>query len=177
MDLINLSQLEFLTKLGMQEDTVDILGTKFSFRTLTVDESTQSFEAPAKEKYEDEIAKFNAMRIEVLSKAITKINNLTIPENFRDRLKIMLKKSQQVALNKLFDAYAKLVEKQDQKFQDAEKSVKEQAPPMPPDNIEHLTTQTLETVVKPETQPIMSDAPADEPISIVNPNQLFGKKQ
>ena len=177
--LLNIKQLEFLTKLGMEEDTVEILGTQFTFKTLTVDENTQSFETPTREKYEDDIAKFNAMRIEVLSRAIVKVNNLVIPPDFKERMKEMLKRSQQLTLNKLFEVYQNLVNKQDKKFGVATENLNSQLPnntvnmntnaPTPPPNI---------PVPPPQIQvAVLPSPPADEPVDIVSPSNLMGPKK
>ena len=101
--LLNIGQLEFLTRLGREEDTVEILGTKFSFKTLTVEESTNAFEAPNKQNFKDDLAKFNAFRIEVLTRAVLKINELIIPDTMREKVKALLQRSQQAIINKLFD--------------------------------------------------------------------------
>lgn len=170
--LLNIKQLEFLTKLGREEDTVDLMGTKVTFRTLTVDENTQSFEAPTKEKYEDDIARFNAMRIEVLSRAIIKVDNYPVTPDFKGRMKELLKNSQQLTLNKLFEVYQELVKKQEEKFNNAsnkiEGQVPNEAPPPPP--------QPPPAVSMPLPRPTAAQA-ADEPVDIVNPDNLLGPKR
>lgn len=178
--LINIAQLDFLTKLGREEDTIEILGTKFAFRTLTVDENTQSFETPTKEQYQDDIAKFNAMRIEVLSRAITRINNLVIPDSMRLRVKEILKKAQQLTLNKLFDAYQNLVKKQEDKFKNANEKLDDQVP----ETGSGQTTPTLINMPPPPaieiaapekmTQNLEND---EESTNIVDPSSLMGPKK
>lgn len=172
-ELLNIRQLEFLTKLGAEETTIDILGTKFRFRTLNVEENTQAFELPTKEKYEDDIAKFNAMRVEILSRAVISINEYEIPENFRDQLRMILKRMQQGALNKLFAAYQELVGKQETRLSHAEK----QAIAGTAAQVVELPTSTEEKEEKPAEEPVerpKKTGAVNIAVDMVDPGDLAG---
>jgi len=183
--LININQLEFLTQLGREQETVNILGTTFTFQTLTVDENTEAFETPSKENYIDDIAKFNAMRIEILSRAIVGINNIAIPEKMKGNVKKLLKRSQQAALNKLFESYQSLVSRQEKNISDAEAGIK---PPGQIDRMAAVVPAPPATVLVPELAPEAPPAPPENsekqpeepegPVNIaldsVNPSNLMG---
>lgn len=194
--LLNIGQLEFLTRLGREEETVDILGTKFFFKTLTVEESTQAFEAPVKQNFKDDLAKFNAFRIEVLTKAILQINTLVIPDHMRDKVKALLQRSQQVVINKLFDAYQELLDKQGKKFTTAESDVEKQVPaasvpiaenvtspiaPRPPATVVNWPTTPPavqeQTPTRIESLSQTEEEPDESETNIIDPSTLMGPKK
>lgn len=177
MELLNIHQLEFLTKLGMEEDTTEVMGIKFTLRTLTVEENNISYENPTKEYPEDGVARFNMMRIELLSRSITKINGSFVPENMHEKVKMILRKSQQLALNKLWDLYTQLVAKQAKKFEESEVALNEQVPPTPAD-VSPVVQMPAPPVQQEAKKPIVQNmGDSDQPINIVNPGNLMGQKK
>lgn len=179
-EFVNTKQLEFLMQLGQEEETVNILGTKFTFRTLTVDENSQAFENPSKENLMDETAKYNSMRIEVLARAIMRINDIAIPDTMKDKVKIILRRSQQAALNRLWACYVQLLERQDKKFKGEEEELDKQTPsgtvqmPRPPEAIAAPVPPPPAAPVAPPRRVVAMQEDEDGAVDLVNPNDLVG---
>jgi len=175
--LLNLNQLDFLLRLGCEEETVDLLGTKFMFRTLSVEDTTESFASSIKQTTEDGVPRLNALRLEVLSRAIVRINDLPITDTFRDRFKDKLKKMQQIALAKLFDEYQKLAKRQEDKFKTEDEDLEAQVPAQ----VSSASVVSITPQEEPETpsaEKMVKPSPkTDEPVNIINPQNILSPRK
>lgn len=100
--------LEDLIFVGQLEETFKMFGKTWKIRTLT---SEEQIEATASTAGYDNLARINALKIEILGYALTQIDNVEL--NDPEETVEFIKKLPTTVVNSLFAKYEELQDRQD----------------------------------------------------------------
>ncbi|MFW6014950.1 MAG: hypothetical protein ACOCRK_00770 [bacterium] len=107
-------ELQDLVFIGRIEETVKVLGKEWKMVTLNSDEHLGATNNSG--KYNDTLSRLYAMKIEFLSRAIKSVSG--IPFDDVDEAKEFLSEAQPTLVNRLYDKYEELQQKQNESLKD-----------------------------------------------------------
>lgn len=107
--------LEDLIFLGNIKEEVSLFGKKWVMETIN---SEQQLEVMSVTGNQDTLTRIYAIKIEILARAIKSVDDVLLSD-LEENLEF-IKKMQQPVVNKLYDEYEKLQQKQDDSLKDME---------------------------------------------------------
>ena len=105
--------LEDLIFLGSATETVKVFGKEWKLKTLN---SEEQLEVSNNTSGYETLSRIFALKLEILSRSVIEIDGVTLTEE--DNLLEFFKKLQPVLINKLYDEYEKLQQKQADSLKD-----------------------------------------------------------